>query len=534
MKYLFVTGGVMSGLGKGITAASIGRLLKSQGFEVTAIKIDPYLNVDAGTMSPFQHGEVYVLKDGGEVDLDLGNYERFLDVELTSNHNITTGKIYNSVIKKERAGKYLGRTVQIIPHITDEIKKKIRGVSEKSKADICIIEIGGTVGDIEGMPFLEAIRQLINEEGEENATLIHVTLVPILDVVGEQKTKPTQHSVKELRELGLHPDIIVGRCKEALNEKTRSKISLFCDIPKNAVISAHDANDIYEVPLILKKEEITEIIFDHLDLNPDGENLSRWKDHVESILSSEEKIKVALVGKYTDLEDSYMSVIEALKHATSSQNAGFEILWIDSEKLESCYSNSKLKEADGILVPGGFGDRGVKGKIEAIKYAREEDKPFLGLCFGFQLAVIEFARNVLGLEGANSTEVRDSPENPVIDLLPEQKNMEKKGGTMRLGNQLTILKEGTKIYNLYGKRDIKERHRHRYEVNPSYVDQFEERGLVFTGKDESGRRKEVLELENHKFFIGTQYHPEFKSRLEKPSPPFVGFVESMLESKNTC
>ncbi|OKY77697.1 MAG: CTP synthase (UTP-ammonia lyase) PyrG [Candidatus Methanohalarchaeum thermophilum] len=533
MKYVVVTGGVMSGLGKGITAASLGRILKSRGFDVTAIKIDPYLNVDAGTMNPFQHGEVFVLKDGGEVDLDLGNYERFLNKELTSEHNITTGKVYRSVIEKERSGEYLGKTVQIIPHITDEIKNRIREVSDKSESDICIIEIGGTVGDIEGMPFLESIRQLHNEEGENNVILIHVTLVPILDVVGEQKTKPTQHSVKELRELGLHPDMIVGRCEEPLNNKTREKISLFCDIPKEAVFSAHDARDIYEVPLYLEKENITDILVNHLDLSNPERNLEDWQKKVDNILEPDKKISVSLVGKYTELEDAYMSVIEALKHAAAEKNCGYEIIWTDAENLENNPEKvKKLEKADGILVPGGFGERGAEGKIRAIKYARENQLPFLGLCFGFQLAVIEFARNVLGLEGANSTELEEETPHPVIDLLPEQKEVDDMGGTMRLGNQITVLEEGTLVHRLYGKDKVKERHRHRYEVNPNYIEEIKDSGLNFSGRDLEGRRMECLEIPSHNFFIGTQFHPEFRSRLEEPSPPFLGFVNAMLDEEN--
>ncbi|PTD93944.1 CTP synthetase [archaeon SCG-AAA382B04] len=530
MKYLFVTGGVMSGLGKGITAASIGRLLKSRGFDVTAIKIDPYLNVDAGTMSPFQHGEVFVLKDGGEVDLDLGNYERFLNTELTSEHNITTGKVYRSVIEKERSGEYLGRTVQIIPHITNQIKDRIRDVAKKSDSDICIIEVGGTVGDIEGMPYLEAIRQLRNEEGKDNAMLIHVTLVPILDVVGEQKTKPTQHSVKELRGLGLDPDMVVGRCEEPLKEKTKSKIALFCDVKEEAVISMRDAEDIYQVPLLLEKENIAEIISSQAGLEKKKNDLSEWRGYVENILNPEKLVNIALVGKYTDLEDSYMSVIEAIKHSAAEKNTGYNILWTDAENLEENKDFNYLKKADGILVPGGFGSRGSEGKIEAIKFARERNKPFLGLCFGFQLAVIEYARNVVGLEGACSTEIDEDIEHPVIDLLPEQKEIDELGGTMRLGNQITEIKKNTLAKDLYGKEEIIERHRHRYEVNPNYIQRLEENGLKFSGEDEEGKRMEILELPNHKYFLGTQFHPEFKSRLESPSPPFLGFIEAMNEN----
>ncbi|WGI17568.1 CTP synthase (glutamine hydrolyzing) [Methanonatronarchaeum sp. AMET-Sl] len=535
MNYIIVTGGVMSGIGKGITAASIGRILKERGFDVTAIKIDPYLNVDAGTMSPFQHGEVFVLKDGGEVDLDLGNYERFLNTELTSEHNITTGKVYRSVINKERNGNYLGRTVQIIPHITNEIKERIRNVSDNSYADICLIELGGTVGDIEGMPFLEATRQLINEEGPNNVMLVHVTLVPVLEVVGEQKTKPTQHSVKELRELGLHPDMVVGRCKEPLNKKTKNKIALFCDVPEKAVISAHDANDIYEVPLQLEQEEATDIILNHLNLQSKQKDMEEWRKHVKNIQEPNDEIKIALVGKYTQLEDAYMSVTEALKHAAAEEGLELKIKWINAEKLEQQNKQKikqQLQKTDGIVVPGGFGKRGSEGKIKAIEIARTQKIPFLGLCFGFQLAVIEFARNVLQLENCGSSEIMDNLEEPVIDILPEQKNIESMGGTMRLGNQTTIIEKQTLAHQIYQRTKIIERHRHRYEVNPEYIPQLEKHGMKFSGKEEKTGLIEILEIPNHPYYLGTQFHPEFKSRLENPSPPFQGLIKTANKNKN--
>ncbi|OUJ19241.1 CTP synthase (UTP-ammonia lyase) PyrG [Methanonatronarchaeum thermophilum] len=524
----------MSGIGKGITAASIGRILKERGFDVTAIKIDPYLNVDAGTMSPFQHGEVYVLKDGGEVDLDLGNYERFLNKELTSEHNITTGKVYRSVIEKERNGDYLGRTVQIIPHITNEIKDRIRKVSEDSYADICLIELGGTVGDIEGMPFLEATRQLINEEGPNNVMLVHVTLVPTLEVVGEQKTKPTQHSVKELRELGLHPDIVVGRSQKPLNKKTKSKIALFCDVPKKSVISAPDARDIYEVPLQLEKEGATDIILNHLNLQSKEKDMQEWRKHVENILEPNDDIEIALVGKYTQLEDAYMSVTEALKHSAAKEGLELNINWINAEKLEKQKQNQiekQLTNVDGIIVPGGFGKRGSEGKIKAIKTARTKKIPFLGLCFGFQLAVIEYARNVLKLQNCGSSEIMDELDEPVIDILPEQKNIKSLGGTMRLGNQTTIIEKQTLAHKLYQRTRIIERHRHRYEVNPEYIPQLEKAGMKFSGKEEKTGLIEILELPQHPFFMGTQFHPEFKSRLENPSPPFQGLIKTAKQNK---
>ncbi len=524
MKYIVVTGGVMSGLGKGITAASIGRLLVEMGYKVVPIKIDPYINIDAGTMNPFQHGEVYVLKDGTEVDLDLGHYERFIGVELTGEHNITTGKIYQKVIEKERRGEYLGQTVQIIPHVTDEIKNWIRSVAKKSNADICLIEVGGTVGDIEGMPFLEAIRQMHNEEKEEDFILVHVTLVP-LDISGEQKTKPTQHSVKELRELGLHPDVIVGRCKERLKKATKEKISLFCDVPVEAVISNEDAGDIYEVPLIFKREGLDKYLLKKLKLE-EREYKGEWEEIVRKLKNLKDEVTIAIVGKYIDVRDAYLSIREALKHAGIQVGCKVNCLWIDSEELEK--KEEVEIDAHGILVPGGFGKRGAEGKIKAIQYARENDIPFLGICFGFQLAVVEFARNVIGWEDANSSELAET-EHPVIDLLPEQREVDKLGGTMRLGEIEVTVKRGTLAYELYKSEKIYERHRHRYEVNPKYIEVFEKYGLVFSGYSDNGRRMEILEYPKHKFFFGTQFHPEFKSRPYRPSPPFVGFVKAAKE-----
>lgn len=527
MKYIVVTGGVMSGLGKGITAASIGRLFVDMGYKVVPIKIDPYINIDAGTMNPFQHGEVYVLKDGTEVDLDLGHYERFIGEELTGKHNITTGKIYRSVIEKERRGDYLGQTVQIIPHVTDEIKRWIRNVAEKSGAEICLIEIGGTVGDIESMPFLEAIRQMHNEEEEDDFALVHVTLVP-LDAGGEQKTKPTQHSVKELREVGLHPDVIVGRCKERLKEATKKKIALFCDVPVEAVISNEDAEDIYEVPLIFKREKLDDYLSRKLKLNR-RERSGEWDRIVERLKSLSEEISIAIVGKYVDVKDAYLSIREALKHAGIYAGCRVEYVWVDSEELEKF---EKIDfNVDGILVPGGFGPRGAEGKIRAIQYARENNIPFLGICFGFQLAVIEFSRNVLGLKGATSSELVEKAEHAVIDLLPEQKEVKEIGGTMRLGDIEVTIKPETIAYSLYGREKVFERHRHRFEVNPEYILPLEERGLVFSAYSDGGRRMEIAELPNHRFFFATQFHPEFKSRPYNPSPPFVGFVTAALKFK---
>jgi len=530
MKFIVVTGGVMSGLGKGITAASIGRLLIDQGYKVVPIKIDPYINIDAGTMNPFQHGEVFVLKDGTEVDLDLGHYERFMGVELTGEHNITTGKIYKRVIEKERKGEYLGQTVQIIPHVTDEIKSWIREVARKNNAEICLIEIGGTVGDIESMPFLEAIRQMRMEEKEEDFLLVHVTLVP-LDAGGEQKTKPTQHSVKELRELGLYPDVIVGRCKEKLKDSTKRKIALFCDVEVDAVISNEDC-DIYEVPIKFKEEKLDQVILEKLKLEKRRES-DEWEKLVKRMRELKEEVDIAIVGKYVDVKDAYLSIREALKHAGISVGCRVNCIWIDAERLER---ESVPLDYDGILIPGGFGKRGAEGKIRAIKYARERNIPFLGICFGFQLAVVEFARNVCKLN-ASSAEI-DQSEHCVIDLLPEQKKISELGGTMRLGEIEVTIKPGTILHELYGKEKVYERHRHRFEVNPEYVPLFEKMGLVFSAFSDNGKRMEALEISKHRFFIGTQFHPEFKSRPLSPSPPFVGFVRSALlfrkERVNLC
>ncbi|MEM2943221.1 MAG: CTP synthase (glutamine hydrolyzing) [Methanomassiliicoccales archaeon] len=532
MKYIFVTGGVLSGLGKGITASSIGRLLKSRGFDVTAIKIDPYLNIDAGTMNPFEHGEVFVLEDGGEVDLDLGNYERFLDVDLTSAHNITTGKVYRTVIEKERMGEFLGKTVQIIPHITNEIKNEIRTVAESTNADICIVELGGTVGDIESMPFLEAVRQMNTELGRgENCLFVHTTLVPILGTVGEQKTKPTQHSVKELRSLGIQPDIIVARSSQPLEYSIKRKISLFCDVPLEAVISAPDARSIYEVPLILEEQGLTEFILRRLKLVPRKEDMTEWKEFLERILRPSRSVTIACVGKYTHLADSYISHIEAFHHAGAELDTKVNIVFIDAEDIEKCGVPREMKEADGVLIPGGFGSRGIGGKIMAAQYAREGNIPFLGICLGFQIATIEIARNVLGLKNANSTEFDPETPDPVVDLLPEQKNLRQKGATMRLGAQPIVVKENSRAFNLYGKALIVERHRHRYEINPRYIEKFEKNGWEFTGKSPDGKRMEVGEFSANDFFVAAQFHPEFKSRPRRPSPLHYGLVQEALKRK---
>ncbi|MDF9744785.1 CTP synthase [Natrinema salsiterrestre] len=523
-KFIFVTGGVMSGLGKGITAASTGRLLKNAGFDVTAVKIDPYLNVDAGTMNPYQHGEVYVLEDGGEVDLDLGNYERFLDIDMTSDHNITTGKTYQHVIEKERAGDYLGKTVQIIPHITDDIKRRIREAAEGT--DVCIIEVGGTVGDIEGMPYLEALRQFAHEEPEENVLFTHVTLVPY-SKNGEQKTKPTQHSVKEVRSIGLQPDVIVGRCEDRLDPQTKEKIALFCDIPTEAVFSNPDVEDVYHVPLMVEDEGLDQYVLEHFGLAdealPEGQRTNEWRDIVTTEKTGE--IDIALVGKY-DLEDAYMSIHESLKHAGFEVGSDVTVHWVAADELSEGY-DGQLEGMDGVIVPGGFGMRGSEGKIRAVQYARENGVPFLGLCLGFQMAVVEYARNVLELEGAHSAEMEEDTPHPVIDILPEQYEVEDMGGTMRLGEHTTVIEPETLAYELYGDTSCSERHRHRYEVNPEYFDAFEDEPLVFSGT--AGNRMEILELEDHPFFVGTQFHPEYTSRPGQPSPPFLGLVEAVLE-----
>jgi len=525
-KFIFVTGGVMSGLGKGITAASTGRLLANAGFDVTAVKVDPYLNVDAGTMNPYEHGEVYVLKDGGEVDLDLGNYERFLGIDMTSDHNVTTGKTYQSVIEAERAGDYLGKTVQIIPHVTDDIKRRIREAAEGT--DVCIVEIGGTVGDIESMPFLESLRQFASEEADEDLLFMHVTLVPDL-MNGEQKTKPTQHSVKELRSIGLQPDILVGRNEERLEEGTKTKIARFCDVSTDAVFSNPDVDDIYKVPLMVEDEGLDEYVMDRLGIAegalPKDERSQRWRELVTRERSG--TVEIALVGKY-GLEDAYMSIHEALKHAGIEQELDVDVLWVDSDEMHDQHRD-RLEAADGIIVPGGFGSRGTDGKIEAVRYARENDVPFLGLCLGFQMAVIEQARNVLDLNGAHSAEIDEETPHPVIDILPEQKEIDDMGGTMRLGAHETQIESGTLAEAIYEADSCTERHRHRYEVNPNYIEQLESETMTFSGT--AGRRMEILELDDHPFFFGTQFHPEFRSRPDRASPPFVGFLEAILDQQ---
>ncbi|KAA8544662.1 hypothetical protein F0562_019491 [Nyssa sinensis] len=543
MKYVLVTGGVVSGLGKGVTASSIGLILNACGLRVTSIKIDPYLNTDAGTMSPFEHGEVFVLDDGGEVDLDLGNYERFLDIKLIRDNNITTGKIYQSVIDKERRGDYLGKTVQVVPHITDAIQEWIERVAmipvdgKDGPADVCVIELGGTVGDIESMPFIEALGQFSYRVGSGNFCLIHVSLVPVLNVVGEQKTKPTQHSVRGLRSLGLTPNILACRSTTELDENVKGKLSQFCHVPAENIITLYDVSNIWHVPLLLKDQKAHEAILKVLNLlGVAGEPaLGEWTSRAELCDMLHEPVRIAMVGKYTGLSDSYLSVLKALLHASVACHRKLIVDWVAASDLEDATAKENpdvyntawnlLKGADAVLVPGGFGDRGVQGKIVAANYARENRIPFLGICLGMQIAVIEFARSVLGLQDANSTEFDPNTQNPCVVFMPEGSKTHM-GGTMRLGSRRTYFQvTDCKSAKLYGNRSfIDERHRHRYEVNPDMVEQLEKAGLSFTGKDESGLRMEIIELPNHPYFIGVQFHPEFKSRPGRPSALFLGLI----------
>ncbi len=530
IKYIFVTGGVLSSVGKGIVTASTGLLLKLMGYSVGAIKIDPYINVDAGTMNPFMHGEVFVTEDGGETDLDLGHYERFLDVNLSKKHNITTGQIYKTVIDKERRGNYLGQTVQVIPHVTNEIKSRIREVAIETGVDIMLVEIGGTVGDIEGLPFLEAARQMMIEERPENTFFVHVALAPILSATGEQKTKPVQHSVYELRRIGILPNAIIVRTPRPLEEEARRKIALYSSLSENAVFSNHDLETIYEVPLLLKKQGYHILVAKKLDLAYKEPELNEWEDFVKKVKNPKMKINIAMIGKYTRLKDSYMSIIEALKHAGAYLGIGPNMIWIEATDIEEGRIDIKdiLSNVSGAIILPGFGKRGAEGKISAIRYLRENNIPVLGICYGLQLMVIEFARNVSNLKEANSTEINPTTPYPVIDLLPEQKTVRTLGGTMRLGARPLHLVPGTTIYKLYGKaRVIYERHRHRYEVNPRYVDRLVENGLVVSAWSNEGL-VEAIELlpKDHTFYLATQAHPEFKSRPLQPSPVYIGFLKA--------
>ncbi len=532
-KYIFVTGGVVSSLGKGITAASLGRLLKSRGLKVTIQKFDPYINFDPGTMSPYQHGEVFVTEDGGETDLDLGHYERFIDINLSKSSNVTAGKIYWSVINKERKGDYLGSTVQVIPHITNEIKDRIYRVGKEDNADVVITEIGGTVGDIESLPFLEAIRQVKKEVGRGGSLYIHVTLVPYISAAGELKTKPTQHSVKELRSIGIHPDIIVCRTEHEISPEMKEKLALFCDIDGDAVIQNKNASSIYQVPLMLQNEGLDRIAMEKLNIQDGGADMVEWKNMVDKIDNLEHSVRIAIVGKYVALQDAYMSVSEALRHGGIGNDTAIEIKWVQAEDIEDDAVNMDeyLGDVDGILVPGGFGDRGVEGKLKAIRYARENKVPFFGLCLGMQSAVIEFARNVCGLTEAHSTEFNPDTPHPVIDLMPEQVDVEEKGGTMRLGVYPCKVTEGTLTYKAYNDEIIYERHRHRFEFNNAYREQLAAAGLVISGTLPNGRLVEIVELKDHPWFVGTQFHPEFKSRPTNPHPLFRDFVKASLSHK---
>ncbi len=526
-KYIFVTGGVVSSLGKGLTAASIGTLLENRGLKVALQKFDPYLNVDPGTMSPFQHGEVYVLDDGAETDLDLGHYERFTSAKLTRLNNLTSGRVYLSVIEKERAGRYLGKTVQVIPHVTEEIQNRIRDVAAESGADVVITEIGGTTGDIEGLPFLEAIREFALDVGFDNALFVHVTFVPYIRAAGELKTKPTQQSVAKLREIGITPRILVCRCDRPLDKNLRQKISMFCNVAPEAVIEEKDVDHtIYEVPLMLQRERMDELICQYLRLDVPPANMTHWQEIIRKLIAPQHRVRIGVVGKYIELQDAYKSVYEAITHGGVANDCGVEIVKVDAEEIEKEGPEKTLQGLNGILVPGGFGERGIEGKIQAARYARENKVPYLGLCLGLQIAVIEFARHVLKLEKAHSMEFDPATPHPVVDLQEEQKKITQMGGTMRLGLQPTQVKSGTRASRLYGAFIVNERHRHRYEVNAAYLKQFEQAGLVFSGTTPDGRLMEILELPDHPFFMACQFHPEFRSKPHLPHPLFRGFIEA--------
>lgn len=529
-KYIFITGGVVSGLGKGITAASLGRLLKSRGLKVTAQKLDPYLNVDPGTMNPVQHGEVFVTDDGAETDLDLGHYERFIDESLSQNSNLTSGRVYWKVISDERKGVYGGQTIQIIPHVTNEIKRYISRNAETG-ADVCLVEIGGTIGDIESQPFLEAIRQFAVEYGRENCVFIHVTLVPYLAASDELKSKPTQHSVKEMLALGIQPDIIVCRTEHPLTDDIKNKIALFCNVSNECVIENNNCDILYAVPMMLKEQKMDEVVMKKLGIDAPNQDLSDWEEMLYALRNPKQTVKIALVGKYVELHDSYISVNEALKHGGISTMSAVDIHWIDSESLEADDANLDeiLGDMDGILVPGGFGSRGIEGKILAANYARTHGIPYLGICLGMQIAIIEFARNVLNMQGANSAEINPETPFPLIDILPEKKNISNLGGTLRLGQYPCILNEKSKSYQLYGEKEIFERHRHRYEVNNDYRDSLLQGGMIFAGTSPDNHIVEMIELPDHPWFVACQFHPEFKSRPNKPHPLFRGFVTAAAE-----
>ncbi|BAU64251.1 CTP synthase [Stanieria sp. NIES-3757] len=530
-KFVFITGGVVSSIGKGIVAASLGRLLKSRDYSVSILKLDPYINVDPGTMSPFQHGEVFVTDDGAETDLDLGHYERFTDTAMSRLNSVTTGSIYQAVINKERRGDYQGGTVQVIPHITNEIKERIHRVAKNTNSDVVITEIGGTVGDIESLPFLEAIRQFRKDVGRNNVVYMHVTLLPWIPAAGEMKTKPTQHSVKELRSIGIQPDVLVCRSDRPLKPGLKDKISEFCDVPVEAVITSRDASSIYEVPLILEQEGLAKVTLELLQLEQRQPNLTGWSKLVERMNSPQTKIDIAIVGKYIQLSDAYLSVVEALGHAAIATESELNLRWINAEDIEANGADKYLQDVSGVVVPGGFGHRGVDGKVEAIAYARENKIPFFGLCLGMQCSVIEWARNVANLEQANSSEFEPETPNPVINLLPEQQDVVDLGGTMRLGLYPCRLKTDTLAFSLYQQEVVYERHRHRYEFNNAFRNLFLETGYDISGTSPDGRLVEIIELKDHPFFIATQFHPEFRSRPSTPHPLFLGFVQAALAKK---
>ncbi len=529
MKHIFVTGGVVSSLGKGLAAASLGTLLEHRGLKVVLQKLDPYLNVDPGTMSPYQHGEVYVLSDGAETDLDLGHYERFTNTILTRANNVTSGQIYETVLAKERRGDYLGKTVQVIPHVTDEIKARIREIGHQSNADICITEIGGTTGDIEGLPYLEAIRQFILEAGLGNTMLMHVTLVPFIKAAGELKTKPTQQSVAKLREIGLQPQVLICRTELPLSDDVRQKLSLYCNVPVEAVIEGRDVeNTIYEAPLMFQEEGLDTIVCRYLGLQTPEPDMTSWTKYVERVVNPKKRVRVAVVGKYIELQDAYKSIYESLTHAGAAHDCGIDLVLVDAEDLENEGADKYLRGVAGVLVPGGFGDRGIEGKIEAARFARESRTPYLGLCLGMQIATIEFARHVVGLEDANSTEFDPATKHPVICILEEQKDVTEKGASMRLGTCPTTLGKNTLAHQVYGRAEISERHRHRYEFNQDYREQMEKRGFVISGTSPDGKLVELIELQNHPWFLACQFHPEFQSKPNLPHPLFKGFIAACL------
>ncbi len=532
VKYVFVTGGVVSGLGKGITAASLGRLLKARGYKVTMQKFDPYINIDPGTMNPVQHGEVFVTDDGAETDLDLGHYERFIDESLTKNSNVTTGKIYWSVLHKERRGDYGGGTVQVIPHITNEIKSRFYRNFNEDETHIAIIEVGGTVGDIESQPFLEAIRQFQHDVGHENAILIHVTLIPYIKASGELKTKPTQASVKDLQGMGIWPDILVCRSEHPLDNHLKDKIALFCNVPSSHVLQNLDVEYLYEAPLAMEKEHLAQVACECLHLSCPEPDLTDWTAMVDALRHPTSKVHIAIVGKYIQLHDAYISVVEALKHGGIASHSVVDLKWVDSELVNDANAAEYLSDVDGILVPGGFGDRGIEGKISAIRYARENNVPFLGLCLGMQMAIVEFARHVIGYDDAHSVELDPNTTHPMIHLMPDQDGIEDIGGTLRLGSYPCILDKDTKAYELYGDETIHERHRHRYEVNNDYREVLRQAGMTLSGISPDGRIVEMIELKDHPFFLATQAHPELKSRPNRPHPLFRGFVAAALEYQN--